>query len=274
VIDGLALPAFTALEEQLHGAIGLIHHPLCLETGLGEAHCRMLSDIELRLFPRLMRLIVTSPNTAETLIGDFGIPGERVRTVVPGTDDASRCVGSAGATREILSVGTLIPRKGHDVLLRAFSGLSDLDWRLTIVGATDREPVHAQALMALAEAVGIADRVRFSGELVGEALERVWRSADFFTLATWYEGYGMAIAEALKRGLPVVVTDGGAAGALVSSGAGRICSVGDHEALSRALRDLIAAPEHRRRMAERAWQIGQTLPSWQAQAMLFASALA
>jgi glycosyltransferase involved in cell wall biosynthesis len=151
--------------------------------------------------------------------------------------------------------------------------LFDLDWHLTIAGAVNRDPPHAQGLMALADELGIAPRVRFAGELVGEALETAWRAADLFALATHYEGYGMAIAEALKRGLPVVVTAGGAAGALITPGSGCVCPVGDRDQVSKSLRRLIFGHDLRRGMAEQAWQIGQTLPTWETQAALFASAL-
>ena len=55
------------------------------------------------------------------------------------------------------------------------------------------------------EELGIARPVRFAGEVDGDALEALWREADMFALATHWEGYGMAIAEALKRGVPVAV---------------------------------------------------------------------
>ncbi len=275
VIDGLALPAFLGLEDALsaRGSVGLIHHPVSLETGLSDADRGTLADAERRLFPRLSRLVVTSFTTAETLISRFHVPPERVHAVVPGTDDAARCHGSGNPDCEILSIGTLIPRKGHDVLLYALARLFDLDWHLTIVGSPERDPAHARELMALAEELAIADRVRFAGELVGEALETVWHGADFFALATYYEGYGMAIAEALKRGLPVVVTAGGAAGALITPESGCVCPVGDQDQVSKTLRRLIFGRALRQAMAEQAWQVGQTLPSWQTQAALFASVL-
>src|SRR6185312_13003023 len=90
VIDGLALPAFRGLEDAIsaRGSVGLIHHPVSLETGLNDVDRAGLSEVERRLFPRLTRLIVTSDTTAETLVTAFHIPSDRVHVVVPGTDDA------------------------------------------------------------------------------------------------------------------------------------------------------------------------------------------
>lgn len=276
VIDGLALPAFVGLDDALavREAIGLIHHPTSLETGFGETDRAALSRAEKRLLPKLARIIVTSELTAERLAADFDVDRDRIKVVVPGTDDAPRSPGSGGTTCRILSIGTLVPRKGHDLLLRALARLFDLDWLLTVVGSRDRDPVHARELTALAEELGVARRVRFAGEVTGAALEALWREADLFALATHWEGYGMAIAEALKRGVPVAVSAGGAAGNLVTPESGVVTPEGDHNNLSKALRRLIFGVELRRAMAEAAWQVGQTLPSWSNQVREFAQALA
>jgi glycosyltransferase involved in cell wall biosynthesis len=275
VIDGLALPAFAGMEDALaaRGAIGLIHHPTALETGFAEADRDALRGMERRLFGRLHRLVVTSELTAERLVSDFGVSRARVAVVMPGTDDAPRCTGSGGPGCEILSLGTLVPRKGYDVLLRALARLFDLDWHLTIAGSPDRHPEHAAALLALVGELDITRRVRFAGEVTGDALEALWRGADLFALATWFEGYGMAVAEALKRGLPVAVCAGGAAAALVEPEAGVVCEPGDQVQLSKALRRLIFSPSLRTEMAEIAWQVGQKLPHWEAQAQEFARAI-
>ncbi len=275
VIDGLALPAFAPLAGEIAArrTIGLIHHPVSLETGLAEPDKLLLHDVERALMPALAHCIVTSPMTADTLASGFGVDPKRISIVVPGTEEAPRSPGSGGPGCEILSIGTLQPRKGHDILLRAVARLFDLDWHLTIAGDA-RDPVYAHSLQALAEELNIAQRVRFEGVLVGDALEALWQRSDVFALATHYEGYGMVIAEALKRGMPVAVTAGGAAAALVTPECGAVCDVGDVVQFSKCLRHLIFDVRLRRDMAEAAWQVGKTLPDWNAQATAFAAALA
>jgi glycosyltransferase involved in cell wall biosynthesis len=276
IIDGLALPAFAGMDDALaaRNAVALIHHPTALETGFSEADRAALRAVEQRLLAKCARVVVTSAATGERLIADFGVNPDRIRVVVPGTDDAPRSVGSGGPTCRIISVGTLVPRKGHDVLLRALARLFDLDWQLTIVGSPDRDPVHARSLVSYADELGITHRVRFADEATDAELEALWRDADLFALATHWEGYGMAVAEALKRGLPVAVTDGGAAGKLVTPESGVVCPVGDYINLSKALRRLIFGTPLRHAMAEAAWRVGQALPNWGTQAREFAQALA
>ena len=132
---GLALPAFAGLDDALSASntVGLIHHPTSLESGFSESERTTLLALEQRLVPRLTRIIVTSEPTADRLVADYRVNRDRIRVIVPGTDDARRSTGSNGPTCHILSIGTLIPRKGHDLLLRAVARLFDLDWHLTIV---------------------------------------------------------------------------------------------------------------------------------------------
>jgi glycosyltransferase involved in cell wall biosynthesis len=158
VIDGLGLPALCDRADALTGrrTIGLIHHPTALETGYAEADRDALREAERTLMPRLARIIATSALTADRLAADFGVDAQRISVVVPGTADAPRSAGSGGPQCAVLSVGALIPRKGHDVLLRALARLFDLDWHLTIVGSEDHDPVHAGTLHALVERLAIA----------------------------------------------------------------------------------------------------------------------
>lgn len=275
LIDGLSLPAFVGLGDALDsaGAFGLVHHPVSLADGVSEADRPAIRNAALRLLPRLHRVIVTSPIVAERLASEFGIDPARIVTIIPGTDDAPRSPGSGEPGCAVLSVGALIPRKGHDVLLRALARLFDLDWHLTVVGSATRDPAHAADLAKLAADLGVAAQVRFTGTLDAAALDSLWRKTDLFALATYWEAYGAAIAEALRRGVPVAITSGGGAAALVPPEAGVIVEPGDVVQLSKAMRRLIFGGGLRAEMAEAAWQAGRTLPDWPTQLRAFAAAL-
>jgi glycosyltransferase involved in cell wall biosynthesis len=276
VMDNLVLAAFENQADALakRPLVILDHHPTGLETGLDPQTSDRLIAIERRMLALARHVVVTSVTTASTLKADFGVEANRLTIIEPGTEPAPRSVGSGRPTINILSIGSLIPRKGHDVLLRALARLFDLDWRLTIAGGDRLDPVTAHGLRALPEQLGIAERVRFCGEMHGEALANLWREADLFALATRYEGYGMVIAEALKRGLPVAVGNGGAAAALLTPECGVACPVGDVDQMSKALRRMIFDETLRRSMADAAFAIGSTLPDWPEQAQKFAAILA
>ena len=275
VIDGLGLPSFLPLADELtrRSVTALIHHPTALETGAPASQREALKAAERVLFSACARIITTSILTARDLPEAFGADPARITVIEPGTDPAPRAVGSAGPGCAILSIGLLVPRKGHDVLLRALARLTDLEWSLGIAGDATRDPVHADGLRALAAELGLAQRVRFLGALPDAALDAEYARADLFALATRYEGYGMAAAEAMARGLPLAITAGGAIAEIVPEDAAVVAVVDDHNALSRAMRRPIFDASLRAAMAAASWRAGQALPRWPDRAAAFLKAL-
>jgi glycosyltransferase involved in cell wall biosynthesis len=115
--------------------------------------------------------------------------------------------------------------------------------------------------------------VSFTGDLDATALERCYDTADLFVLATEQETYGMAVAEALARGLPVVSTLTGASPSLVGDDAGLLVPPGDRVALTTAMSLAIGDASLRARWAEGARRARTRLPSWDAAARRMATVL-
>jgi glycosyltransferase involved in cell wall biosynthesis len=264
VVDGLAfgaMPEVAARHAARLDLTALVHHPLGLEIGLSEAASARLLASERLALRVARRVIVTSPLTARTLVADLGVPAPRITVALPGVDPAPATeVGDR--PRRLLCVGTLNPRKGHLVLLEALAALVDLEWRLVCAGSAERDPATATAVRDAVGRLGLGDRVRLVGELDGSGLDAAYADADLLVSASFYEGYGMALTEALARGLPVVAAAGGAVPDTVPAGAGLLVPVGDSPALVAALRRALAEPGLHRRLREGALLVRERLPRW------------
>jgi glycosyltransferase involved in cell wall biosynthesis len=119
-----------------------------------------------------------------------------------------------------------------------------------------------QQLRETLRADGLNARVSFVGDLDAPALAGCYDRADLFVLATRHETYGMAVAEALARGLPVVSTETGAIPELVGDEAGLLVPVGDTTALTSALSQVLSNRQLLARLAEGARRVRDRLPTW------------
>jgi glycosyltransferase involved in cell wall biosynthesis len=151
-------------------------------------------------------------------------------------------------------------RKGYDLLVEALALVADLRWFCTIAGSLDREPATAAAVGEKIAGHGLGNQIVLAGEIAD--LSGLYRRADIFALASRYEGYGMAFAEALRHGLPVIGTTGGAIPEVVPPSAGILVPPDDVTALALALRRLIADHAARRGFAAGAREAAAALPGW------------
>jgi glycosyltransferase involved in cell wall biosynthesis len=206
-------------------------------------------------------LITVSEALRERLL-ELGVPGSRIQVVRNGVDlelfaprdraAARRELGLDADGPVVLSVGWLIPRKGHDLAIRAVAAMPEVT--LVIVG----EGPEATSLQRLADQLGSSERVRFLGSMPQEQLARVYSAADVLLLASSREGLPNVVLEALACGTPVVASAvWGTPEIVAAQAAGRLVQERTPAAFAAAIRDLLAAPPARaavRAYAERfAW---------------------
>jgi teichuronic acid biosynthesis glycosyltransferase TuaC len=211
------------------------------------------SDVtELAAFPRQRRMILDAVIRSDAVIAvadalktdlvAMGAPAEKIRVLRNGVDLALFRPVDRHAARAALnvsgvvlaSVGGLIPRKGHDLAVKALAQLPAAT--LLIAG----QGPEAAALKALADHEGVAGRVRFLGQLRHEALVEVYNAADALILASTREGWPNVLLEAMACGTPAVAADaGGAREVIREPAAGRVLGERSPAALAAALRDVL-----------------------------------
>jgi glycosyltransferase involved in cell wall biosynthesis len=276
VIDGLAfgvLPAAAASLHQRNPLIALVHQPLALQSGLsvGDANNFRASERTALGFAR--RVIATSPSTANLLTMDYGVPAEHITVARPGTDPVAPAVGSRDGVVRLLAVGSIVPGKGYDVLVAALTTLADLPWQLKIAGDTGRDRATAAKIEGEIARFKLADRIALLGAVAPARLAELYRAADLFVLASRFESYGMAYAEAVAYGLPTIGTTAGAIPDTLSGESAILVRPDDVAALAHALRRLIADSRERQKIASGARAAAVHLPTWRDSAVLFAGAI-
>jgi glycosyltransferase involved in cell wall biosynthesis len=275
VIDGLAFGVMPQEAEALsvtHPLIALIHHPLALETGLTPEEAAALSKSERRALSFTHGVVANSRATVRALTDDYGMPPDRITIAPPGTDRVAQIERHHSGPVALLAVGSIVPRKGYDLLVKALAGMRDLPWHLAIVGEA-RDLTAAAQLRAAIEHHGLGLRVSLLGSVSPSRLSELYAAADLFVLPSRYEGFGMAYAEAIAHGLPVIGTTAGAIPDTVPPEAGVLIPPDDVPALAAALRHLIESPVERAQLAAGARKAAQSLPTWAESAKLFSDAV-
>jgi glycosyltransferase involved in cell wall biosynthesis len=275
-IDGLALAGFApvlAAHAARLAVVGMVHHPLALETGLEAAERARYAALEARLLPLCCGLICPSATSAAAVCA-YGVAEARLAIVPPGLDRPSRAAIPRGdGPVRLLSIGTVTPRKGHVLLVEALAEVASSSWRLTIIGSLGRDAETVRQLRRAIDLSGLGERIVLAGEYEPGQVGRAYADADLFVLASFYEGYGMVFAEAMAQGLPILGTTGGAIPGTVPETAGILVPPGDRSALGLALGRLIADETLRGRLGRGALAAAAALPDWDRSSREFGAAL-
>ena len=150
----------------------------------------------------------------------------------------------------LVSVGALIPRKGQALVLRALADLEDA--RLLLVG---KGPDEAK-LRALADELGVGERVHFLGLLDHDLLPLVLSASDAMVLPSASEGLANAWVEALACGTPIVIADVGGARELVRGPAAGLIVARNPASIADGVRVILANPRRPRETAQVVSQFG------------------
>ncbi len=270
IVDGLALgvlPEAAKFASERGRLIALVHHPLALETGMNEDTAAKFKAGETLALSYAHEVIVTSPTTAKILADDYGVAQNRLHIALPGIEKISFetstfSQSSNTQTTQLLSVAAISQRKGFDVLIAALGTLKNLDWHLTIAGDLTRSPDVGAKLLQQVQDAGLGKRITFLGAMSPAKITFLYTQADIFVLASRYEGYGMAYAEALAHGLPIIGTTGGAIPDVVPLDAGILVLPDEIAPLAKALHLLIQDKTARASFAAGAQKAAANLPHW------------
>ncbi|MFF9172857.1 glycosyltransferase family 4 protein [Streptomyces sp. NPDC014793] len=280
LLDGLVacgVPEVVVPEaERLRLAV-LVHLPLGDETGLDPAVAAALDARERVVLRAAAAVIATSDWAVRRIVSHHGLDPQRVHVAAPGADIAPLAPGTDGVSR-LLCVAAVTPRKGQHRLVEALAAVTDLPWSCVCVGGLTQDPEYVDRLRGLIRERGLDDRLLLAGPRAGAELDAAYASADLMVLTSYAETYGMAVTEALARGIPVLATDVGG----VSEAVGRAPDGGvpgilvppeDPAALAAELRGWFGEPDVRRRLKAAARGRRAALDGWATTARSLAGVL-
>lgn len=132
--------------------------------------------------------------------------GSPVAVIPNGVDIPPVCNHSQGEGRKFLFLSRVHPQKGLPDLIAAWSNVRRPGWSVVIAGPD--EDGHIEELRSQIDALGLGSDFEFTGLVTGQRKEALFAEADVFVLPTYSENFGIAVAEALARGVPVITTTG------------------------------------------------------------------
>jgi len=256
LVDGLIASA----SESLAGTTGRLRVVVLLHMPDATDH------VEATVLRAAAGVVTTSNWSRDRVMAQDGIPADHVWTAIPGVDPVRPSAGSTDG-RNLLMVGPVTPAKGHDVLVAALGGIADLDWHCVCAGSVDLHPAFVRDITAAAATANVADRLEFAGALSRPDLNAIRARTDLVISTSRREAYGMAVAEGLAAGIPVVATEVGGHPEAVGHTPdgtipGALIPIDDHARLAATLRRWLTDSTMRDQWRHSAAQRSRHLTGW------------
>lgn len=275
VIDGLAFGAIPSILKVVYGMnpiIGLIHLPLSVDPNYSAYQRTIITGPEKEAFGYASKFIVTSEYTAE-IFANLGIEEKNVNLVIPGLDNFSKKKDYPETPKKLLSIANLCRNKDHNILVSALSALSNKDWILHCYGNLDFDRNYLSEFQALIRRNKLQDKILIHGIISGKELNDVYLDADLFIHPSDFEVYGMALAEALAHGIPVVASTGGGICRTIPAKMAQFFKPGDVYGLQSILEELFENPDLYKRLYTKASTYNEQAQTWEKSCDLFEKAL-
>ncbi len=254
--------------------LATIHHPITVDRRIAvAAEARLWAKakqlrwhsflgMQQRVARRLRRIVTVSHSARADISRDFGIPAARF-SVVPNGIDTRVFHPLPGVVREpgrvMVTNSADIPLKGLAYLLEAVAAVARRrPLRLVVIG----QPKKNGAIERQVRALGLGERITFTGRVTTEALVRQYARAALAVVPSVYEGFGLPAGEAMACGVPVVSTTGGALPEVVGPD-GILVPPSDAHALALAIEDLLERPEKAAALGSRGYARVQQDFTWQ-----------
>lgn len=262
VVDGLIATGSPSAIEAACARMRVLVLAHMLAEAFADADPRAVES-EKRVLPRAHRVIAASAWLRDELARRGLSTPERLVVATPGSDEAATATGTA-AGGSLLCVGVVAPHKGQDTLVEALTRLGDVPaWTCTFAGSASADSGFAEQIAAEASAAGLSDRITWAGVLTAGELDEAYTRADLLVAPSRTETYGIAIGDALSRGIPVIATSvGGIPEAAQPPDAVMLVPPGDPTALGDALRRWMDDPRLRASMTAAAQHAAPTRRRW------------
>ena len=225
-----------AAGDGLAGRWGVPH--LAMFHTLGEVKLRARAserepaerlETERRMVHAVDRIVAATEHERQLLRHIYRVHSDRIAVIPLGVDldqfrprdqtAARAAIGLPGDERVLLAVGRIEPLKGFDILIRALAEMTERERvTLLVIGGDERAAPELARLRAVAEEVGVIERVRFLGAVPHDDLPAYYNAADIMVVPSFYESFGLVALEAMASGVPVVASRVGGLTSTVADG--------------------------------------------------------
>jgi glycosyltransferase involved in cell wall biosynthesis len=261
LVDGLVAMSVPAELGSAAGRLRVVMVAHMLAAAFPDADARTV-DAERKALTYAHRVIAVSEWLRDELVQRNVATVGHVAVAAPGSDPAPIAPGTPTGG-SLLCVGVVAAHKGQDTLVEALAELGSGPWTCTVAGSVATAPGFAQRVAAQAARAGLSERIAWAGVLGPDELDGAYARADLLVAPSRAESYGIAVGEALRRGIPVIASRvGGIPEAARPSEAAVLVPPGNAPALSHALRRWIEDPALRARMSAAAVRAAPRRRGW------------